>query len=122
MWDWSEVEAEGARFENMVASHLLKYVHYLTDAGYGKYELKYIRNTEKKEIDFLLTKNNKPWFPIEVKLSDDKPSPNWQAFMEYLKCNRAVQLTLKENVFKLCEQDGWQLLVVSANQFLPYLV
>jgi len=122
LWDWSEVESDGARFENMIGSHLLKYTHYLTDTGYGAYDLKYIRNKEKKEIDFLLTKNNKPWVPIEVKLNDEKPSPNWKYFMKYLKCDRAVQITSKENVFKLYEQDGWQLLVVSASIFLSYLI
>ncbi len=122
LWDWSEVENEGARFENMTASHLLKYVHYLSDTGYGTYDLKYIRNKEKKEIDFLVMKNNKPWFPIEVKLNDDKPSPNWKAFMKHLKCDRAVQITSKENVFKVYKQDDWQLLIVSANKFFSYLV
>ena len=27
-------------------------------------------------IDFLVLKNNKPWFPVEVKLNQDKPSEN----------------------------------------------
>src|SRR5262245_15627027 len=28
LWDWSEIRDEGARFENLVASHLLKFCHF----------------------------------------------------------------------------------------------
>ena len=122
LWDWSEVESNGARFENMIASHLLKYVQYLTDTGYGAYELNYIRNKEKKEIDFLLTKNKKPWLPIEIKLNDDKPFSNWTAFMKYLQCDKGIQVVGKDNVFKIHQQENWQILVVSANIFLMYLI
>ena len=31
VWDWSLVQDSGARFENLVASHLLKFVHDLQD-------------------------------------------------------------------------------------------
>jgi hypothetical protein len=122
LWDWSEVESNGARFENMIASHLLKYVQYLTDTGYGAYELNYIRNKEKKEIDFLLTKNKKPWLPIEIKLNDDKPFSNWTAFMKYLQCDKGIQVVGKDNVFKIHQQENWQILVVSANILLMYLI
>lgn len=122
LWDWSEVENDGARFENMIGSHLLKYVHYLTDTGYGKYDLKYIRNKEKKEIDFLLTKDDKPWVPIEVKLSDTSLSPNWHAFMKYLTVSRGIQVVAKKDIFQIHEFSGMQILVISANIFLSYLI
>ena len=31
LWDWSQVPGEGERFENLVASHLLKYCHFIED-------------------------------------------------------------------------------------------
>ena len=31
LWDWSEIDDESVRFENCVASHLLKLVHFLQD-------------------------------------------------------------------------------------------
>ena len=31
MFDWTSVQKEGSRFENLVASHLLKYCHFLQD-------------------------------------------------------------------------------------------
>jgi len=69
LWDWSFVEDEGARIENFVASHLLKATHYWTDLGFGEYGLYFLRDKEGREVDFLVTKNKKPWFIVEVKKS-----------------------------------------------------
>lgn len=71
LWDWSLVEDQGARIENFIASHLLKAVHYWTDRGFGEYGLYYLRDKEKKEVDFLVSKNKKPWFIVEVKASEN---------------------------------------------------
>lgn len=69
LWDWSVITDLGAKIENFVASHLLKAVHFWTDYGFGKYELYYLRDKEKQEVDFLVTKNQQPWFLVEVKYS-----------------------------------------------------
>lgn len=69
LWDWSNVDPGGSRAENMVASHLLKAVNFWTDLGLGQYGLWFVRDKEKREVDFLVSKNNKPWFLVEVKLS-----------------------------------------------------
>ena len=70
LWDWSEIKDPGARLENFVASHLLKAVHFWTDYGLGEYELYFLRDKEQREVDFLVTKNKKPWFLVEVKSSE----------------------------------------------------
>jgi predicted AAA+ superfamily ATPase len=70
LWDWSEVEDAGHRFENMVASHLLKWCHYLTDTGLAKADLHYQRDKLKREVDFLITFDRKPWCLVEAKASD----------------------------------------------------
>ncbi|MCK4909627.1 MAG: ATP-binding protein, partial [Planctomycetes bacterium] len=44
LWDWINVDEEGSRLENLVASHLLKAVHYWTDYGLGQYGLWFIRD------------------------------------------------------------------------------
>ncbi len=69
LWDWVDVDDEGRRAENLVASHLLKAVHYWTDRGLGEYGLWFFRDKEKREVDFLVSRNGKPWFLVEVKLS-----------------------------------------------------
>jgi len=72
-WDWSPVANEGARIECLVASHLLKAVHWWTDLGLGTFELFYIRDTLQREVDFLIAKEGLPWIMIEVKKSAKEP-------------------------------------------------
>ena len=122
LWDWSEVENEASRFENLIALHLLKYCDYLTDSGEGSYELRYLRNKEKKEIDFLLLKNNKPWFPVEVKLNQEKLSENWKVFLPQINCPYAFQVVHKSNVFNIVELGDYKVLIISAEEFLRYLI
>ena len=52
LWDWSLVKDEGARLENLVASHLLKAVHFWTDYGFGHYELFYSKDKDQRESRF----------------------------------------------------------------------
>lgn len=69
LWDWSNAVDGGARHENFVASHLLKAIHWWTDIGLGTYGLYYVRDKNQREVDFVVTRNSKPWFIVEVKTS-----------------------------------------------------
>lgn len=71
LWDWSLCQNIGARAENLVASHLLKAVHFWTDHGFGNYQLFFLRDKDKREVDFVITKNEKPWILVEVKNGND---------------------------------------------------
>lgn len=122
LWDWSEVEDEGARFENMMASHLLKYCDYLTDTSIGKFELKFLKSKDQQEIDFLLLKNNKPWLPIEAKLNNDALSANWKFFLNLLPCKQGIQVVKKSGVHKHITTEQGEVLIISADQFLNHLV
>lgn len=87
LFDWTEVEESGLRFENLTASHLLKACHYWTDTGEGNFELFYLRNKEQQEVDFLIVKNQKPWLAIEAKLSDSNfNTKTFEKFQRALKC------------------------------------
>jgi len=70
-----EIDDPGARFENMVALHLLKLVDFWNDVGHGDFALWYVRDKEKREVDFLVTDRRKPFLLVEAKLSDSQPSP-----------------------------------------------
>lgn len=74
LWDYSAIDDDGARFENAVASHLLKSVHTWTDLGYGEYDLRYFRDRDGNEVDFVLTDRRRPVALFECKLRDTAPS------------------------------------------------
>ena len=101
LYDWTEIEDQGAKFENLVACHLLKACNYWTDTGEGNFDLFYLRNKEKQEIDFLIVKDKKPWLAIEAKVGDTKINASTvEKFTRYTKCP-FVQVVLKENVWKV---------------------
>ena len=80
LWDWSQVSSPGARFENLTAVHLLKWCHFHRDAHGIDARLWYIRDREKREVDFLVTWEKKPVFLVECKLGDERPSASLEYF------------------------------------------
>jgi predicted AAA+ superfamily ATPase len=80
MWDWSQVEDERARFENFVASHLLKYCHFIEDTEGHLMELRYLRDTDGREIDFVVLKDKKPVFAVDCKTGEKSLSKHFSYF------------------------------------------
>ncbi|PIR26352.1 MAG: hypothetical protein COV43_01965 [Deltaproteobacteria bacterium CG11_big_fil_rev_8_21_14_0_20_42_23] len=122
LWDHSEIEDKGSRFENLIASHLLKACHFWTDTGEGKFDLCYLRNKEKQEIDFLITKDNKPWLPLEVKSQSTTPAPTWKKLFPQLACKRGIQIVSKENIWKSTFVEDKEILIASASEVLSCFV
>ncbi len=122
LWDWSEVSEPGARFENLVACHLLKACDYWTETGEGRFELFYLRNKEKEEIDFLIARDKRPWLAVEAKLSDTTPSRHFPKFLRYLSLDRALQLVASPGIDRLASVGGASVRVVSASQALSVLI
>ncbi len=81
-WDWSRVKEPGARFENLVACQLLKYCCYVEDTEGYDMSLQFIRDTDKREIDFVVLKDGSPQFAIECKLSDTRTSSKFEYFKQ----------------------------------------
>jgi hypothetical protein len=75
LWDWSTVPDEGARFENLVACQLLKYCHWMEDVEGWRMELRYLRDTDLREVDFVVLRDRKPLFAVECKTGDKSTSP-----------------------------------------------
>ena len=94
LWDYAGIPDTAARFENLVACHLLKACHFWTDTGHGQFDLHYLRDKEKREIDFLIVRDGRPWLPVEVKQTDATPSENWKWFTRFLTCRRGLQLVM----------------------------
>lgn len=123
LWDWSCTADIGACAENFIASHLLKAVHFWTDRGWGDYELYYLRDKEKREVDFLVAKNGEPWFLVEVKKSSNgSPSKSLYYFQEMLNVECAVQVALDMDYVDLSCFESSKPLIVPATTFLSQLI
>lgn len=75
-WDWSLAADTGSQFENMVASNLLKYCHFQEDTEGEEHELRFLRDREKREVDFVVLKAGSPLFAVEVKSGETDLSPH----------------------------------------------
>jgi len=123
LWDWSIIENEGAKVENFIASHLLKAIHLWNDTGMGQYGLYFLRDKDKKEVDFLVTNNNKPWFLVEVKFSaKDSISKNLHYYKQQTGAKHAFQVVfdlpyVDKDCFSYTEP-----IIVPAKTFLSQLV
>jgi len=99
LWDWSSVEESGPRFENLVASQLLKYCHFVEDTEGHSMELRYLRDTDRREVDFVVLKDRKPLFAVECKTGEKAVSPALRYFSERTPIPRFYQTHLGERHF-----------------------
>lgn len=86
---------EGARFENLVATSLLKRLHFLEDRDGYRYELRYIRDKEGREVDFAILKEGRLEELIEAKYSDENISKDLLYYANRLEPARATQIVAK---------------------------
>ncbi len=91
-WDWTLVASPGVRFENLVASHLLKWVHFRQDTEGADLELRYFRDHDRREVDFVVVEGRAPVLMVECKLDEAAVDPG----LRYLKAK-----------FPTCE--AWQI-------------
>lgn len=92
LWDWSIIPEQGPKFENFIASHLLKYCHYLEDTEGFKMDLKFLRDTDKREVDFVVLKDDVPLFAVECKTGEKNINPALFYFMERTKIPKFFQV------------------------------
>jgi predicted AAA+ superfamily ATPase len=90
--DWALVGDRGKRFETLVACHLLKAAEGWTDLGLGEFELFYIRDKQKREVDFLMSRDHEPWMLVEAKHGEQKLSDSLVRFADKLKVRHAFQV------------------------------
>lgn len=86
---------EGARFENLVATTLLQRVHLLEDLTGHRYELRYIRDKQGREVDFVIMKDGVVDELIEVKLAERDISTSLRYYAERLQPRRATQVVAR---------------------------
>jgi len=100
-FDWSIVPNEAARFENLVACHLLKWVHFQQDTLGRDVELRYFRDTDGREVDFVVVEGRTPAQLVECKWGDGETDRS----LRYLKA-------------KFPHADAWQISATGAKDFV----
>jgi predicted AAA+ superfamily ATPase len=100
-WDWSVVQEPSLRFENLVAGHLLKWVHHEQDAKGRDVDLRYFRDTDRREVDFVIVEGRAPQVMVECKWADTEVDRS----LKYLKAR-----------FPKCE--AWQVSAVGTKDYV----
>ena len=118
MWDWSEIEEPAVRFENILASHLLKFCHFLVDVHGFKAELNYLRDKEQREADFLVSVGGKPWFCVEAKYSSQGIPASLKYFGSRLKIPYVFLVIQKPGIDVIKDEVR----IISAGKLLKGLV
>lgn len=110
LWDWSLVTDPGYRFENMIACHLLKYCHFIEDTEGYDMDLRFLRDTDKREVDFVVLRQNKPLFAVECKSGERSVNPAIFYFKDRTPIRRFYQVHLGKKDY---EKDGVRVVPLS---------
>lgn len=119
-YDWAAVPDPAARFENLVAVHLLRAVTAWTEAGAGEFSLHFVRDREKREVDFLLVRGKDPLVLVEAKLSETEPAPALIKMQKALGIP-AIQLVNVPGISRNAVGKGEGILIASAERWLAGL-
>ena len=123
LWDWSQVNDIGARNENLVACALLKATQFWTEIGRGSFVLHFLRDKEKREVDFLVVRDGNPWILVEVKSSTlSSLSPHLVYYKEKLAVPHAVQVAFDGDFLDADCVFIDRPMIVPARSFLSQLV
>ncbi len=117
LFDFTPIREAGPRFENLVALHLLKLCHAWTEFGHGDFQLFYVRDREKREVDFLITERGKSFALIEAKLAASEADSSLRYFADRLKPRYTVQIVRRPEGFKNAFMSGG-ILMAPATQAL----
>ena len=119
LFDWTTVEGVGPRFENLVGFHLLKECHYLEDVEGQDAELRFFRDVEGREVDFVQMKAGQPIRFVECKVADTVVSPALLYLRRKFTTVDAVQVVATSRIDRF-GREGVR--IVSADRFLSELV
>lgn len=120
LYNWSLVESDGARFENFIASHLLKWTHYQQDVYGRDVELCFLRDSTGREVDFLLREGRNVLGLIECKVSDTTIDRNLRFFSKIFPEAQALQVVRDVSPRDAYTNDG--IAIVPALEYLRSLI
>lgn len=99
--DWTVVPGDGPRFENLVGVHLLKWAHFVQDTEGRDVELRYFRDVDGREVDFVVVERRGPTHLVECKWGDAPVDRG----LRYLK-------------LRFPDAEAWQVSAVGEKDFL----
>lgn len=100
-FDWTVVPGDGLRFENLTACHLLKWVHHQQDTEGLNLDLRYFRDRDGREVDFVIEQRGVPSLLVECKWADAKPDRS----LKYLKA-------------RFPEAEAWQITATGVKDYV----
>jgi hypothetical protein len=83
-----------------VASQLLKYCHWIEDTEGHSMELRFLRDTDRREVDFVVLRNRKPLFAVECKSGEKSIGAAVHYFAERTPIPRFYQTHLGQRSFE----------------------
>jgi predicted AAA+ superfamily ATPase len=89
----------------------------LEDRDGYEYRIHYLRDKEKREVDFLVLKEGKPHLLVEAKWNDSEISPTLAYYAKHLKPKHIVQVV--GELSQSYQKD--HIKVVSASQYFSRL-
>ena len=92
-FDWTLITEQSIRFENLVACALLKWVHFQQDTLGEDLDLRYFRDIDGREVDFIVVNDKKPIFIIECKWDDVAISPALRYLKQRFPSASAIQIS-----------------------------
>ena len=98
------VDSTGSRLENLVATTLLKRLNFIEDYFGERCSLHYIRDKEKREVDFVTVINNKVIDLIEVKNNQKDISSSLKYYQKLLQPKNTIQIV--GNLHNPYDKDG----------------
>ena len=119
--DWSGIASTAARHRTFIACHLLKAVEGWADLGLGRFELRYVRDKLRREVDFLVVRERKPWFLVEVG-KHDNPAATLSHFQAQTQARHAFRVVLEAPFAATDCFDRSAPTVVSARTLLSQLL
>jgi predicted AAA+ superfamily ATPase len=117
--DWTVIADKAARFENLVACHLMKWCFFLQDTEGRGTELRYFRDVDRREVDFVLCENERPLHFVECKTSRRETSRSLRYLRNHFPKVPATQLVLDGDVDILTKDD---IRICSAHRLLGEFV
>ena len=119
LYDWTPISDLGARFENLIAFHLLKWVHFQQDYNGLNVELRYFRDVHRNEVDFVILQDNVVKQLIECKLRTREVNPALRMLKRRFPQAEAIQVALHSEQ-EYVDKNG--VLVTTAERFLEKLI